>query len=183
MKKNIVISVLLLVVGFFIYATTVNSTRLVSQLTVSETLETASIDQTVQHKSLNEIVNFRPSSDSVKTDVDNVYSATLTSGTTIDLTSLTNTLGSSLDLTDEKIVAIKFKNSATTGTDVVTIDSTSTNGYPLFGAAFSIDLQPHQSILYKCDTALTNVSASNANIEYALNGDTLSVILISAKLY
>jgi len=182
--KNIIIGVLsVLLLAVFVYATSVNSTRLVSQLTVSESLETASIDQDVSHMRLNEIVNFRPTSDTVTTDVDNVYSATLTSGTTIDLTSLTNTLGDAMDLTGERIVAIKFKNSATTGSNVVNITEGASNPYPLWGSTYSIDLAAKQSILYKCDTMLTDVDASNLGIDYTLNGDTLDVILISANLY
>lgn len=184
MKKYWIIGILAIaVIGITIAATTVNSTRLVSQLTVREQLTSGGLDQNVNHTKLNEIVSFRPTSDTVTTDVDNVYSATLTSGTTIDLTSLTNTLGESLDLTGEKIVAMKVKNMSTTGSDAITVDSTSTNGYPLLGSAYSFDLQPRQSLLYKCDTALIDVDASNLNIEYALNGDTLGIILISANLY
>ncbi len=184
MKKNVIISALLLVViALFVYATSVNSTRLVSQLTVNESLSTASIDQTVRHQRLNEIVNFRPTSDTVTTDVDNVYSATLTSGSTIDLTSLTNTLGSSMDLTGERVVAIKLKNSATTGSGVVNVTQGASNPYPLWGSTFSIDLAPRQSVLYKCDTALTDVDASNLAIDYTLNSDTLDIILISTNLY
>ncbi len=184
MRKNIIIVVLsVLLIGGFIFATSVNSTRLVSQLSVSEQLETASIDQTVNHQRLDEVVNFRPSTDTVTTDVDNVYSATLTSGSTIDLQNLENTLGDALDLTDEKIVAVKFKNSSTTGTDVVNITEGGTNPYPLWGSTYSIDLAAKQSVLYKCDTALVDVDASNLGIDYTLNGDTLDVILISANLY
>jgi|GEM_PF-2918144 len=184
MKKNIIIAVLsLLVIATLVYATSVSSTSLVSQLTVSEELSTSSIEQTVRHDRLNEIVNFRPTTDSVNTDVDNVYSATLTSSGTIDLTNLTNTLGDAMDLTGERIVAIKFKNSATTGSDIVNVSQGSTNPYPLWGSTYSIDLAPRQSVLYKCDTALTDIDASNLGIDYTLNGDTLDVILISANLY
>ncbi len=184
MRKNIIIVVLsVLLAGVLIHATSVNSTRLVSQLSVSEQLETASIDQTVNHQRLDEIVSFRPTSDTVTTDVDNVYSATLSSGSTIDLTSLTNTLGDAMDLTGGRIVAIKFKNTATTGSDVVNITEGASNPYPLWGSTYSIDLAPRQSVLYKCDTALVDVDASNLGIDYTLNGDTLDVILISANLY
>ncbi len=183
MKNWIIIILSALVIGLFAYATTVNSTRLVSQLTVSEQLETASLDQTISHNRLNEVVNFRPTSDTVVTDVDNVYSSTLSSGSTIDLTSLTNTLGDAMDLTGERIVAIKFKNSSTTGTDAINVTQGATNPYPLWGSTFSLDLKPRQSVLYKCDTALVDVDASNLNIDYTLNNDTLDVVLISANLY
>ena len=88
-----------------------------------------------------------------------------------------------MDLTGESIVSIKFKNSATAGSDVVNITEGASNPYPLWGSTYSIDLAAKQSILYKCDTMLTDVDASNLGIDYTLNGDTLDVILISANLY
>ncbi|MCF8218782.1 MAG: hypothetical protein K9J21_07345 [Bacteroidales bacterium] len=175
---------LAIVVGYvFIFATPVGYTRLVSELTVQERLTTGAIDQTVKHSDFNEVVNFSPSSDTVTSDVDTVYSAQLTSGSTIDLTSLTNTLGNSMDLTGQRIMAVKFKNLSETGTDVINITQGATNPYPLFGSTFSLDLESKQSILYKCDTMLTDVDASNLGIDYTLNGDTLGVLLISARLY
>lgn len=183
MRKNIVIILILIAAIGYIAATSVGYTRLVSELTVQERLTTGAIDQVVKHTALDEVVTFSPSSDTVTSDVDNVYSAELTSGTTIDLTALTNTLGETLDLTGERIMAVKFKNSATTGADVVNITQGAIDPYPLWGATYSIDLAKNQSVLYKCDTALVDVDASNLNIDYALNGDTLGVTLISAELY
>jgi len=181
--KKIGYLLLVLIVGVFVYATSVNSTQLVSKITVSEQLSQGPLDQVVRHTGLDEIVNFRPTSDTVTTDVDNVYSAQLTSGSTIDLTSLTNTLGNALDLTGERVVAIKFKNASTTGSDAINITQGASNPYPLLGSSFSLDLEPRQSILYKADTMLVDVDASNLGIDYTLNGDTLDVILISAELY
>jgi len=182
--KNWIIGILAVsLIGLFAYATTVTSTQLVSQLTVSEDLETASIEQTVRHERLNEIVNFRPTTDTVTTDVDNVYSATLTSNGTIDLTSLTNTLGNAVDLTGERVVAMKFKNASTTGSGAINVTQGASNPYPLFGSSFSLDLEPRQSVLYKCDTALVDVDGSNLGIDYTLDSDTLDVLLISAELY
>jgi hypothetical protein len=182
-RKHLILLLLIVGIGLFIAATSVNYTILNSNLTVSEQLTQGGLDENVKHKVLNETVNFRPTSDTVTTDVDNVYSATLSSGTTIDLTTLTNTLGNSLDLTGERIVAIKLKNMSTTGSDAINITQGASNPYPLFGATYSLDLAARQSLLYKCDTMLTDVDASNLAIDYTLNGDTLGVLLISAELY
>jgi len=181
--KYVILTILIVGIGLFIAATSVNYTTLNSNLTVSEQLTQGALDENVKHKLLNETVNFRPTSDTSNTDVDNVYSATLSSGTTIDLTSLTNTLGNSLDLTGERIVAIKLKNMSSTGSDVINITQGATNPYPLLGSTYSFDLAARQSMLYKADTMLTDVDASNLNIDYTLNGDTLGVLLISAELY
>jgi hypothetical protein len=183
MKKLLIFFAGIAIALIVVAATSVKSTRLISELTVSEELTTASIDQVIKHNNLNEIINFRPTSDTVTTDVDNVYSAELTSGSSIDLTSLTNTLGNSLDLTGERIVAIKFKNSSTTGSNAINVTEGASNAYPLLGSTYSFDLQPRQSLLYKADTMLTDVDASNLQIDYTLNGDTLGIILISAELY
>lgn len=184
MKKNIIIGVMIVaLIGLFVYATSVKSTTLTSNLTVSEQLTSGGLDQNVRHKVLNEVVNYRPTTDTVTSDVDNLYSASLTTSGTIDLTSVTNTLGNTLDLTGERVVAVKFKNIATTGNDAINVTQGATNPYPLFGSTFSLDLQPRQSILYKADTMLTDVDASNLGIDYTLNGDTLGVILITANLY
>jgi len=182
MKKYILILTTIAVV-VFIAATSVTSTRLVSELTVSEELSKGALEQVVNHTKLNERVSFRPTSDTVTTDVDNVYSATLTSGTSIDLTSLTNTLGESLDLTGQRVVAMKVKNMSTTGSNAINVTEGASNAYPLLGSTFSFDLQPRQSLLYKADTALADIDASNLQIDYTLNGDTLGIVLISANLY
>jgi hypothetical protein len=183
MKKRLIILIAIVVGYIFVYATPVGYTRLVSELTVQESLVTGAIDQVVKHNTLNEVVNFSPSSDTVNSDVDTVYSAQLSSGSTIDLTSLTNTLGNSMDLTGQRIMAVKFKNLSETGSDAINITQGASNPYPLFGSTFSLDLKPRQSILYKCDTMLTDVGASDLGIDYTLNGDTLGVLLISARLY
>jgi hypothetical protein len=88
-----------------------------------------------------------------------------------------------LDLTGERIVAIKFKNAATTGSNAINITQGASNPYPLWGSTYSLDLEPRQSVLYQADTMLVDVDASNLGIDYTLNGDTLDVILISAELY
>jgi hypothetical protein len=183
MKKLIFLSVVLILAILAISATTVMNARLVSSLSVDERLTTASINQVVQHNQLNEVVNFRATTDSATTDVDNVYGATLTGIGTLDLTALTNSLGDVLDLTGERIMAIKLKNSSTTGSDTINITQGALNPYPLMGTTYSFDLKPRQSILFKADTLLSDVSTSALGIDYTCNGDTLGILLISANLY
>lgn len=175
MKKTIYI-LLILVAIIVTAATTINNARLVSQLTVNEQLTSGQIDQAVNHSALNEVINYRSGT---IYEPSHVYSAQLTSGTSINLTSLTNTLGEAVDLTGERILAIKFKNSSKTGTGGINITQGATNPYPLMGSTYSIDLKPKQSILFNCDTALTAVSASALSIDYTLNSDTLEVLLIT----
>lgn len=183
MKRLLIaISIITLVTILYIASSSVQSTRLVSSLTVSEQINTASIDgKLIKHAKLDETVYFREDSAS-NTDVDHVYADEFTSSGTLDLSNLTNSLGESLDLTNERVMAIKLKNISTVGTDAISIDSAGTNNYSLFGAAYNIDLKPRQSVLYKADSMLVDVDASNCNIDYTLNNDTLSIVLISADL-
>jgi hypothetical protein len=184
-RKYLILLILIIGVGLFIAATSVNYTRLNSSLTVSEELTTPSIAQEVKHNDLNEVINFRPSGDSVTTDVDNVYSAILSNSGTIDLTSLTNTLGNSLDLTNEKVMAVKFK-AKSDNDSIITITQGSSNPYDFMSTTFNLKLRANQSLLYKCDTANGDVGASAKTIDYTLKStgaDTLYVLLISAELY
>lgn len=176
MKKYLLFVFSAVIALIAIAATSINSGRLVSQLTVNEQLVSGQLDESINHTRLNEVVNFRQGTDY---EASNVYSARLTTGTSIDLTSVTNTLGEAVDLTNERILAVKFKNSAETGTGVVNITQGATNPYPLFGSTFSIDLAPKQSILYNCDIALSGVSGTAFQIDYTLNSDTLEVLLIT----
>ena len=174
--KKIIYAILILIAIIATAATTINNSRLVSQLTVNEQIVSGQINQAVNHSALNEVINYRAGTDY---EPSHVYSAQLTSGTSIDLTSLTNTLGEALDLTGERILAIKFKNSSETGTGAINITQGAVNPYPLLGSTYSITLKPKQSILFNCDTALTAVSASALSIDYTLNSDTLEVLLLT----
>lgn len=184
-RKWILPLIVLFAVVIYIAATSVNYTRLNSSLTVSEELTTPSIEQVIKHNNLNEVVNFRPTTDTVNSDVDNVYSAILSSSGSIDLTSLTNTLGNSLDLTDERVMAIKFK-AKSDNDSIITITQGASNPYDLMTTTFNLKLRANQSLLYKCDTLSGDVGASAKTIDYTLKStgaDTLYVLLISAELY
>lgn len=185
MKKKWIIITIVAVAALYIAASTVTSSRLVSELTVNEQLSTPSIEQNIKHQKLNEVVNFRPTTDTVNSDVDNVFSEIYSSSSgSIDLTSTNNSLGESLDLTGERIMAIKVK-AKQTNTGTITFSEGATNGYPLMGAGFTVDLKPNQSLLFKADTALTEVDGSNLQLDYSMtnSNDTLSVLAISANLY
>ena len=178
MKKLIIV---LLIVGAIIAlaSTNVRNARLVSNLTVYENLITPTTSTFIEQKGLNEVINYRDGLS--RNDADNVYADTVMVNGPLDLTSLTNSLGESLDLTNERIVAIKFLSGANNSGTIV-IDSVTTNGYDLMGAAFIFTLEPRQSLLFKADTMLGEVGASDKLIDYVCGNDTLSIILISADL-
>ena len=185
MKKfiyGILTTLALIVVAFLCYAGSVaNSARLTSNLTVYETLTTPTQEFTVDLKDLNETVNYRAGL--VRSDITHVWSDTVSGAGTIDLQNLTNTLGEALDLSDEIIMAIKFKLADVSGASVVISEGAAP--YHLFGATYSFTLLANQSLLFKADTNLAVVSGTASDIAYDVSDATtmLSIILISADGY
>jgi len=177
--KKIILICLVCVAVVLIAATSVSYTRLDSNLTVNEDIVSSSVNQKLVHSTLNETVVYKDGA--ARHDVDNIYADTVKVTQTVDLTSLTNTLGQSLDLTAERIVAVKFK-SRITNTGTIIIQPGAANGYDLFGATFKITLEPAQSLLYKCDTMLDEIGASDKNLLFTCGSDTLDLILITADL-
>ena len=177
MKKYLLILGTIIIV--FVAATSVTYTRLESKLSVNEKITLGSVSQEIVHDLLNETVNYKSGAD--KYDVDNVYADTTKNTQTVDLTSLTNTLGESLDLTGDRIVAAKFK-SRLTNAGTITIEPGTSNGYDLFGANFKVILEPGQSLLYKADTMLSAVSATDKTLLFTCGNDTLDWIIITADL-
>jgi len=186
MKKfiyGILTTLALVIVAFICYAGSVaNSARLTSNLTVYETLTTPVNEFTVDLKDLDETVNYRDGL--TRSDVDHVWSDTVGGAGTIDLIDLKNTLGDSLSLENEIIMAIKFYFEDTTGASVV-ISQGGTHPYHLFGATYSFTLLANQSLLFKADTNLAVVSTTAKNIAYDVSNSTtmLHVLLISADGY
>ncbi len=182
MKKYIFITVLVVLAAFLMSTTSVRNAQLTSKLTVYENLVTPLTTTFIQLNGVDETINYK--SGNVRTDADLVYADTVKNSGTLDLTSLTNTLGEALDLTAHVIVAIKFfveDDSAA----VFTLDEAASNSYPLFGATYDLDLQANMSLLFKCDTVLIPVASGAKNIDYTSNNDSTSlfIILIAADSY
>lgn len=170
---------MILAVVILIAATTVSTTTLNSNLTVNEDIVSITINQRLTHNSLNETVNYKDGA--ARHDVDLVYADTIKNTQTIDLTTLTNTLGQTLDLTAQRVVAVKFKSRLTNAGTIV-IEPGVSNGYDLLGAAFKITLEPAQSLLFKCDTMLDEISGTDKTLLFTCGSDTLDLILITADL-
>lgn len=173
----------LVIIAFICYAGSVaNSARLISNLTVYETLTTPTQKFTVDIKDMNETVNYRDGL--ARADIDHVWSDTVSGAGTIDLTSLTNTLGEALDLTDEVIVAAKFILEDDSAASCLIHKST--NGYLMLGDTFAFTLYANQSMLLYLDTVLAVVAnGSNDILNYDVSNDStmLSIIFISADGY
>lgn len=173
----------LIILAFALYSTTsVRSARLTSKLTVMENLVTPTTTAYWEINGLDETVNYADGG--TRNDADNVYADTVINDGTLDLTSLTNSLGESLDLTGDVVVAAKFFLEDDAGA-TVTISQGSSNPYPLFGSTFSIQLAANQSLLYKADTVLIPVASGAKAIDYDSSNDStaLHIILITADSY
>jgi len=186
MKKiYLKISTVLILIGIailFMATTSVRSARLISRLSITENLVMPTTSTYAEINGLDEVINYTDGS--TRFDVDNVWADTVLNDGTIDLTSLTNTLGETLDLTDEVIVAIKFflqDDAAAT----CTISQGASNPYLLLGATYSFQLQANQSLLFKADTVLPVVSATAKTIDYDSSNDStaLYIILLTADGY
>ncbi len=182
MKKQILFLTIIALAVIAIAATSVRSARLVSSLSVSENLVTPTTSTYIELNGLNEVVNYMDGS--TRADADNVWAGSVDGDGTINLTTLTNSLGEALDLTDEVVVAVKFQLEDVSGA-TCTISQGATNPYPLFGSTYSFQLLANQSLLFKADTVLIPVSASACNIAYdgAISTTTLKIILITADSY
>jgi len=182
MKKNLFI-VLLVLIGIIAMSTTsVRNARMISKLTVSENLITPLTSTYIEINGADESINYRDGD--TRNDADLVYADTVINDGTLDLTQLTNTLGESMDLTGQVIMAVKFlveDDSAAT----FTISQGLSNPYPLFGATYSIELKANQSLLFKCDSVLIPVASGAKTIDYDSSNDStaLLIILISADAY
>jgi len=182
MKKLTFILCMTVLMGIMLSTTSVRETKLVSKLTVLENLVAPTNSSYWQHDDMDETITFRDGG--TRNDVDNVFADTLINDGTLDLTSLTNTLGEALDLTDEVIMAIKFSLEDDSGA-TVTISQGASNPYLLLGTTYSFQLKANQSLLFNCDTVLPVVSNTAKTIDYDSSNDStvLSVILITADGY
>ena len=182
MKKYISTTMLILAAMIAISTTSVRNAKLTSKLTVFENLVTPLTTTFIELNGADEMLNYKDGS--TRQDADLVYADTVINSGTLDLTSLTNTLGEPLNLTAHVIMAIKFKVEDDSAA-IFTVDEAASDSYPLFGATYDIDLQANQSILFKCDSVLIPVASGAKNIDYTSNNDStaLFIILIAADAY
>ena len=158
--------------------------------TVTETLSTsvpAADTPTVTHAGFNHWATLNASSTVPATTVVALTPTLIAGAVTIDLTSLTGTNGSSVDLTGLKVQQILFNNGTTSsgtlsaGTNaVVTIDAGATNGLDIFGSTGQVDVPPGGSIQMLFQDTLADVSASVKNIDLSGTGtDAYEMIIVA----
>jgi len=179
--KKLIIGLLIVGAIVALASTNVKNARLVSNLTVYENLITPTTSTFIEQSGLNEVVNYRDGL--TRSDADNVYADTVLLTGDIDLTALTNSLGESLSLENERIVALKLKLEDDKDATVI-ISNADAESYPLFGATYSLTLKANQSLLYKADTILADVATNADKIKYIISNDStlLYIILISSDM-
>lgn len=182
MKNKLILLGLLIGAICFMGTTSVREARVTSKLTVTENLVSPTTSSYWDINGLDQVIIY--SDGGTRNDVDNVYADTVLGDGNLNLTALTNTLGQSLDLTGDAVMAIKFSLQDDAGATCTISNATSTS-YPLGGTTYSWQLKANQSMLFICDTVLSVVSSSLKLIKYDSSNDTtaLSVILISADVY
>ncbi len=163
-------------------STSVISATLTSKLAVTESMVMPTTSVVASINGLDEVVNY--SDGSVRYDADHIYADTVKNDGTLDLASLTNSLGESLNLTGEVVVAAKFFLQDDAGASVV-ISNGASNSYPLFGTTYSFTLQANQSLLFKADTVLIPVASGARTIAYNSSNDStlLYIMLLTADSY
>lgn len=181
--KFIGIFLMLIISAVIALSTTdVRSARITSRLTVTENLVTPTTSTFIEVNGLDEVVNYMDGS--TRYDADHLWADTVRHTGNIDLTTLTNTLGESMSLSGEVVVAAKFLLSDVAGT-TCTISQGGSNSYPLFGTTYSFQLKANQSLLFKADTILIPVSGTAKNITYTGTSDAavLYVMILTADSY
>jgi len=182
MKKNLFLVSLVIIAMIGLSTTSVRNARMISKLTIFENLVTPLTSTYIEINGGDESINYRDGD--TRNDADLVYADTVINDGTLDLTSLKNTLGESLDLTGQVVMAIKFlveDDSAAT----FDLSQGASNPYPLFGSTWSIRLEANQSILFKCDSVLIPVASDAKTIDYDSSNDStaLYIVLITADAY
>ena len=150
-------------------ATTPKTAYITSNLEVLEQLSLATLsDKSVTHQLKDELVLTSSSTP----DFEKVWSARqlLTAGAaTIDLKALTDPEGNTITTEGKKIRAIKIK-ALSTNANALTISEGASNGYELFGNAFTIALEAGDHFLAYLGTNAPDISDTTKNIDLAGTG-------------
>lgn len=154
---------------------------LLSNISVLETLETnvpASTSPIIHHDAFNTTAINLYASSTPPVSLVAAFEHTCTGGDdVINLTSLTGTNNLTIDGTGYGVVACKFKCPSTNDTSM-TISESASNGFPLLGIDFEIELFDGQEVLFY-GPPVTAVAPSSKNITVnGLAGDVLQMIVV-----
>ena len=156
------------------------------ELTLTQVFDTTSLPgtstsgggNTLIHSGLNLEVSLPVSG--VPMTVVHVIKKALSTGTaTVDLTSLTGSLGEAVTLTGLKVQAVIFKNPSTNANSISIAEGAS-NGYELLGNAFSITLPPGSQVCVYIPEGAPDVGSSAKTWDLAGTGSQELLIGIAA---
>lgn len=128
-----------------------------------------SADNTVKFSGLNSSGTYTGASNYPCTKVAAYEKAMSAGAATIDLTALVGIANSAVSGSGLKVQFVKFKNKATNA-NAITIGEGASNGYELFGNAWSIILQPGQEILACLAEQAPDIGSGAKNIDIAGTG-------------
>lgn len=98
---------------------------------------------------------------------------------TVDLTSLTNVLGTSESLTGLKVQGVVFLNPSSNA-NAITIAKGASNGYELLGSGFTFTLQPGQTAAFRLFEASPDVGSGAKTIDLSgTASQELYIILVA----
>lgn len=133
---------------------------------------------TLSHDQLNLDVSL-PLSGVPMTDVV-VVKVTLSGGAaTLNLTSLTGTLGEAVSLSGKKVQAVIFKP-ASSNANIITVTEGASNGHSLMGSAWKIGLKSGQQFLWYGAEASDDVGASDLAWDFSGTGSQIMYAIILA---
>ena len=152
-----------------------------ANLTVTESLPNQPLvnlsSDSVQYSGLNTSLSLSGTS-TPPASVVGILAQALTSGAaTIDLTNVPGTNGVAVSGNGLKIRAVKFANPASNA-NPITIKFGAANPYLLFGASWSIILQPGQEFLAYLKDAAPAIGSGSKNIDLAGTGTQVLNVLI-----
>lgn len=162
------------------------SAQLQISLTATQLFDTTSLPAgasggtAVTHPGFNLDTGLRNSSSSVPvTDIVAIKKTMSGGAGTVDLTSLTGTLGESVSLSGKKVQAVIFKNPAANA-DAITITDGASNGHELMGDGWKIILSPGQQFGWDGAEASQDVDGTHKTWDLSGTGAQYLQILIVA---
>lgn len=167
----------------FLGASTVSAV-ITASITVTETLSTSesplidSSDATIKEKiAVSTTLN---SSSSPDAELHAAMQQALTAGAaTIDFTALTRHGGGSVSFAGKAVRAISFQN-PTTNANEITIANGASDSLDLFGATYSITLQPGQTLTAYLAAVGPTVGANDKNVDISGTGSqVLNMIAVA----
>lgn len=151
-----------------------------AEVTVTETLADPYLDnadKTLKHSGLNTSLTLNANSVAPATKVASFQQALTAGAATIDLRALSGSNGGTVDGNGLKVQVVKLRNLAANA-NAITIEPGASNGFNLFGAAFSITLAPGQEITAYLKDQTPDVDATHKTLDLTGTGTQILEVIV-----